>query len=88
LFNKLTSIQQTAREVLTGRERVVAVLLMRLTETLVIWLSEDNDFWDALEEGESSLGSIGLQQVCVNLARVYRYIKILIVWTMQYGNGW
>jgi hypothetical protein len=67
LFNKLTSIQQTAREVLTGRERVVAVLLMRLTETLVIWLSEDNDFWDALEEGESSLGSIGLQQFVLDM---------------------
>lgn len=64
LFNKLTSIQQTAAELLAGRERVVVVLLMRLTETLVIWLSEDQDFWDAIEDGETRLGPIGLQQVC------------------------
>jgi hypothetical protein len=42
---------------------VAVVLLMRLTETLVIWLSEDQDFWDAIEDGESRLGPIGLQQV-------------------------
>lgn len=63
LFHTLTSIQQTAAELLTGRERVVVVLLMRLTETLVIWLSEDQDFWDAIEDGEYRLGPIGLQQV-------------------------
>lgn len=64
LFNKLTSMQQTASEVLAGRDRVVIVLLMRLTETLVIWLSEDQEFWDAIEEGDTRLGPIGLQQVC------------------------
>ena len=42
---------------------MVVVLLMRLTETLVIWLSEDQDFWDAMEDGENRLGPIGLQQV-------------------------
>jgi hypothetical protein len=49
---------------LAGRERVVVVLLVRLTETLVIWLSEDQDFWYAIEDGETRLGPIGLQQVC------------------------
>lgn len=63
LFYKLTSIQQAGSELLAGRERVVVVLLMRLTETLVIWLSEDQVFWDAIEDGENNLGPIGVQQV-------------------------
>lgn len=63
LFHKLTSIQHTTAELLSGRERVVVVLLMRLTETLIIWLSEDQEFWNVIEDGENSLGPIGLQQV-------------------------
>ncbi|XP_024401017.1 exocyst complex component EXO84B [Physcomitrium patens] len=67
LFYKLTSIQQAGSELLAGRERVVVVLLMRLTETLVIWLSEDQDFWDAIEDGENNLGPIGLQQFVLDM---------------------
>ncbi|XP_073392365.1 exocyst complex component EXO84B [Physcomitrium patens] len=67
LFHKLTSIQHTAADLLSGRERVVVVLLMRLTETLVICLSEDQDFWDAIEDGEISLGPIGLQQFVLDM---------------------
>lgn len=54
---------------------MVVVLLMRLTETLVIWLSEDQDFWDAIEEGEYRLGPIGLQQV--RSYRIYICINVL-----------
>lgn len=54
---------------------MVVVLLMRLTETLVIWLSEDQDFWDAIEEGEYRLGPIGLQQV--RSYRTYICINVL-----------
>lgn len=75
MFHTLTSIQQTAIDLLNGRERVVVVLLMRLTETLVIWLSEDQDFWDAIEEGEYRLGPIGLQQV--RSYRTYICINVL-----------
>jgi hypothetical protein len=67
LFHTLTSIQQTAADLLSGRDRVVTVLLMRLTETLVIWLSEDQDFWDAIEDGEYRLGPIGLQQFVLDM---------------------
>ena len=42
---------------------MAVVLLMRLIETLVIWLSEDQDFWDAIEDGDTRLGPVGLQQV-------------------------
>ncbi|XP_024397574.1 exocyst complex component EXO84B isoform X2 [Physcomitrium patens] len=67
LFHKLTSIQHTTAELLSGRERVVVVLLMRLTETLIIWLSEDQEFWNVIEDGENSLGPIGLQQFVLDM---------------------
>jgi hypothetical protein len=56
-------MQQTAMEVLVGRDRVAQLFLMRLTEAFVIWLSDDEEFWEAIEQGPRSLGAIGLQQV-------------------------
>jgi hypothetical protein len=56
-------MQQTAMEVLIGRDRVAHLLLMRLAETFVIWLSNEQEFWDTIEQGPRSLGAIGLQQV-------------------------
>jgi hypothetical protein len=56
-------MQQTAMKVLIGRDRVAHLLLMRLAETFVIWLSNDQEFWDTIEQGPRSLGAIGLQQV-------------------------
>lgn len=47
-----------------GRERFASLLLMRLTETVILWLSEDQSFWDDIQEGPRPLGSLGLQQVC------------------------
>ncbi|CAM6081649.1 unnamed protein product [Calypogeia fissa] len=68
LFAKLTNIAQTAGDLLVGRERVVTVLLMRLTETVVIWLSNDEDFWEALEDGgETGLGPNGLRQFVLDM---------------------
>jgi hypothetical protein len=42
---------------------VAQLFLMRLTEAFVIWLSDDQEFWEAIEQGPRSLGAIGLQQV-------------------------
>eukprot|EP00246_Nothoceros_aenigmaticus_P002454 TRINITY_DN13325_c0_g1_i1.p1 TRINITY_DN13325_c0_g1~~TRINITY_DN13325_c0_g1_i1.p1 ORF type:complete len:784 (+),score=178.30 TRINITY_DN13325_c0_g1_i1:247-2598(+) len=67
LFAKLTSLAQSASEVLAGRDRVVTLLLMRLLETVVIWLSDDQDFWEAIEEGPRGLGPIGLQQFVLDM---------------------
>ena len=47
-----------------GRERFATVLLMRLTETVMLWLSEDQTFWGEIEGGQTPLTSLGLQQVC------------------------
>lgn len=80
LFMKLTSMQQTAMEVLVGRDRVAQLFLMRLTEAFVIWLSDDQEFWEAIEQGSRSLGAIGLQQFVLDmhfLKQVSLYGKFL-----------
>lgn len=53
-----------AADMFVGRERFATLLLMRLTETVILWLSEDQSFWDDIEEGPRLLGPLGLQQVC------------------------
>lgn len=52
-----------AAEMFVGRERFATLLLMRLTETVILWLSEDQTFWDDIEDGPRPLGPLGLQQV-------------------------
>lgn len=63
LFAKLTRMAIMAAEMFEGRERFATLLLMRLTETVILWLSEDQSFWDDIEEGPRPLGAVGLQQV-------------------------
>lgn len=53
-----------AADMFVGRERFATLLLMRLTETVILWLSDDQSFWDDIEEGPRPLGPLGLQQVC------------------------
>jgi hypothetical protein len=52
-----------AAEMFVGRERFATLLLVRLTETVILWISEDQSFWDDIEEGPRPLGPLGLQQV-------------------------
>jgi hypothetical protein len=33
---------------------------MRFTETVILWLSEDQSFWEEIEEGPRALGPLGL----------------------------
>lgn len=63
LFAKLTRMASMAADMFVGRERFATLLLMRLTETVILWLSEDQSFWDDIEEGPRPLGPVGLQQV-------------------------
>ncbi|CAK9881462.1 unnamed protein product [Sphagnum jensenii] len=90
LFMKLTSMQQTAMDVLVGRDRVAQLFLMRLTEAFVIWLSDDQEFWEAIEQGARSLGAIGLQQFVLDmhfLKQVSLYGKFLSRITHQLIGG-
>ncbi|KAJ6892739.1 hypothetical protein NC651_025830 [Populus alba x Populus x berolinensis] len=64
LFVKLNGMAAIAAEMFVGRERFATLLLMRLTETVILWLSEDQSFWDDIEEGPRPLGPLGLHQAC------------------------
>ncbi|KAK4765145.1 hypothetical protein SAY86_026235 [Trapa natans] len=67
LFLKLTRIASIAADMFAGRERLATLLLMKLTETIVLWLSGDQNFWDDIEEGPRPLGPLGLQQFYLDM---------------------
>ncbi|KAL6983397.1 Exocyst complex component exo84a [Sarracenia purpurea var. burkii] len=67
LFAKLTRIASIASDVFVGRERFATILLMRLTETVILWLSDDQTFWEQIEEGPTPLGPLGLQQFYLDM---------------------
>ncbi|KAF8708494.1 hypothetical protein HU200_029857 [Digitaria exilis] len=62
LYGKLNKMASIAAEMFVGRERFATLLMMRLTETVMLWLSEDQSFWEEIEEGPRALGPLGLQQ--------------------------
>ncbi|KAG6555988.1 hypothetical protein Mapa_001928 [Marchantia paleacea] len=67
-FVKITTINQIASELLAGRERMISLLCMRLSETFVYCLSNVEDFWDLIEEGgERAIGPVGLQQFILDM---------------------
>jgi hypothetical protein len=63
LFGRLQQLASVAGDVLLGKEKVQKVLLSRLTETVVIWLSNEQEFWDVFEDMSIQLQPSGLQQV-------------------------
>lgn len=67
LFIKLNRMANIASDMFVGRERFATLLLMRLTETVILWLSEDQSFWDDIEEGPRPLGPLGLQQFYLDM---------------------
>eukprot|EP01018_Ginkgo_biloba_P013357 Gb_20183 [translate_table: standard] len=73
LFVKLNMLANIAADTLSGRERVITTLLMRLTETVVIWLCDDQNFWDDIEDGPKPLGPQGLQQFLLDMQFVVQF---------------
>lgn len=67
LYAKLDRMAGIAADMFVGRERFATLLLMRLTETVILWLSEDQSFWEEIEEGPRSLGPFGLQQFYLDM---------------------
>ncbi|KAF7843143.1 exocyst complex component EXO84B [Senna tora] len=67
LFIKLNTMANLAADMFQGRGRFATLLLMRLTETVILWLSEDQSFWDDIEEGPRPLGPLGLQQFYLDM---------------------
>ncbi|KAJ4953143.1 hypothetical protein NE237_029975 [Protea cynaroides] len=67
LFSKLNIMASIAVDMFVGRERFATLLLMRLTETVILWLSDEQSFWDDIEEGPRPLGLLGLQQFYLDM---------------------
>ncbi|CAI0420565.1 unnamed protein product, partial [Linum tenue] len=67
LFVKLNRMASLTADMFAGRERFATLLSMRLTETVILWLSEDQSFWDDIEEGPRPLGPMGLQQFYLDI---------------------
>ncbi|CAN1197873.1 Exocyst complex component EXO84A [Linum perenne] len=67
VFTKITILASTATDVFVGRERFATVLLMRLMETIILWLSDDQAFWEEIEQGAKPLGPFGLQQLYLDM---------------------
>ncbi|KAL1198569.1 Exocyst complex component EXO84B [Cardamine amara subsp. amara] len=67
LYCKLNRMASLAADMFVGRERFATSLLMRLTETVILWLSGDQSFWDDIEEGPRPLGPLGLRQLYLDM---------------------
>ncbi|KAG8100385.1 hypothetical protein GUJ93_ZPchr0013g34633 [Zizania palustris] len=67
LYAKLNRMSSIAADMFVGRERFATLLMMRLTETVVLWLSEDQAFWEEIEQGPKPLGPLGLQQFYLDM---------------------
>ncbi|KAK4493421.1 hypothetical protein RD792_017675 [Penstemon davidsonii] len=67
LFGKLQQLAAVAGDVLLGREKIQKVLLARLTETVVIWLSDEQEFWGVLEHDSAPLRPNGLRQLILDM---------------------
>lgn len=63
LFAKLSRMVGMAADMFVGRERFLTLLLMKLTETVMLWLNTDQNFWDDMQDAHNPLGPLGLRQV-------------------------
>ncbi|XP_066365582.1 exocyst complex component EXO84B-like [Miscanthus floridulus] len=67
LYAKLNKMASVAADIFVGRERFSTLLMMRLTETVMLWLSDDQTFWEEIEDGPRALGPLGLQQFYLDM---------------------
>ncbi|KAI7751359.1 hypothetical protein M8C21_023456, partial [Ambrosia artemisiifolia] len=67
LFFRLHTIASLASDMFVGRERFTTLLLIRLTETVILWLSDEQCFWEEIERGPKPLGPFGLRQFYLDM---------------------
>ncbi|XP_042504737.1 exocyst complex component EXO84B-like [Macadamia integrifolia] len=67
LFLKLNRMAVAAADMFVGRERFATILFMRLAETVILWLSDDQAFWEEIEAGPKNFGPYGLQQLYLDM---------------------
>ncbi|KAL8137007.1 hypothetical protein V2J09_003008 [Rumex salicifolius] len=73
LFLKLSRMASIASEMFVGRERFATLILMKLTETVILFMSQDQGFWEDIEEGPRPLGPLGLQQLYLDMKFVITF---------------
>lgn len=81
LFARLQQLASVAGDVLLGKEKIQKILLSRLTETVVMWLSEEQEFWDVFKDDSAQLQPLGLQQACLFSRAIvfYGFYELLIL---------
>ncbi|XP_068654529.1 exocyst complex component EXO84C isoform X2 [Aristolochia californica] len=67
LFARFQQLASVAGDVLLGKEKIQKILLARLTETVVMWLSDEQEFWDVFEDESADLQPFGLQQLILDM---------------------
>lgn len=67
LFGRLQQLATVAGDVLLGKEKLQKVLLARLTETIAMWLSDEQEFWGVFEDESIALKPCGLQQLILDM---------------------
>ncbi|PRQ29999.1 putative cullin repeat-like-containing domain, exocyst complex component Exo84 [Rosa chinensis] len=67
LFAKLQQLATVAGDVLLGKEKIQKILLARLTETVLMWLSDEQEFWSVFENDTCPLQPFGLQQLILDM---------------------
>ncbi|RZC49078.1 hypothetical protein C5167_017504 [Papaver somniferum] len=67
LFSKFQQLATVAGDVLLGKEKIQKILLSRLTETVVMWLSDEQEFWDVFKDETHPLHPLGLQQLILDM---------------------
>ncbi|KAG0481675.1 hypothetical protein HPP92_012533, partial [Vanilla planifolia] len=65
--SRLQQLASVAGDVLLGKEKLQKNLLSRLTETVVMWLSEEQEFWDVFEDEAIQIHPFGLQQLILDM---------------------
>ena len=79
LFAKLQQLATVAGDVLLGKEKIQKILLARLTESVLMWLSDEQEFWSVFENDTCPLQPFGLQQVLVPFQVVHHSSSVIIV---------
>ncbi|KAI3741261.1 hypothetical protein L1987_58932 [Smallanthus sonchifolius] len=67
LYEKLCTVARLASDMFVGRERFATFLLMRLTDTIIMWFSDEESFWEEIEHGTKPLGPFGLRQFYLDM---------------------
>ncbi|KAL2938073.1 Exocyst complex component EXO84C [Bienertia sinuspersici] len=90
LFARLQQLATVAGDVLPGKEKLQKVLLARLTETIVMWLCDEQEFWGVFEDESIQLQPVGLQQLILDMhfiVEIARYAGYSSRHVLQLASG-